>query len=273
MVNNQLEKPDFLREGMLMKKLALLLLLLFLSSCFPRAPRDPSEVWTGTLSAKTDSFPELAGDFNCKLTQEGSSISGKCELIASVFGISSNTAYLLAGNLNDGESKLQITSAKDPNQPVDIVGIYGNNKFTGTGSLTIPFGANKVTTTYAITIRRQVPVAPVRDTAYDASGRWNLNMDLTDNSGGKLSIFGSCSISDNGGSLRASCDLSDSFNRISPAFTGKRTAVQAQLSYTSYAQDLEISFSGNFTDSRNFSGRGYLRDLKNSYRGTVSMNR
>ncbi len=256
-----------------MKKIALLLLLLFLSSCFPRAPRDPSETWTGTLSAKTESFPELAGDFNCQLTQQGSSISGTCELIASVFGVSSRTAYLLAGNLNDGESKLQIASAKDPNQPVDIVGIYSNNQFTGTGSLTVPFGANKLTTTYAMTIRRQVAVAPVRDYAYDASGRWNLNMDLSDGSGGKLSVFGSCSFSDNGGSLRANCELSDSFNRISPTFTGKRTGVQAQLSYTSLLQNLNISFSGTFTDSSHFVGRGYLRDVKNSYGGTVSMNR
>lgn len=255
-----------------MKKIALLLLLLFLSSCFPRAPRDPSEIWTGTLSAKTESFPELAGDFNCRLIQEGSSISGKCELIASVFGISSHTAYLLAGELTNSESKLQIASVNDPNHPVNIVGTYNNNEFKGNGSDTVPFGTSKVTTTYAMTIRRQIPVAPVRDTAYDASGRWNLNMDLSDGSG-RLNVFGSCTFSDNGGSLRANCDLSDSRNSFAPTFTGKRTGFQAQLSYTSFLQDLTISFSETFTDSRNFVGRGYLRDLKNSYGGTVSMNR
>jgi hypothetical protein len=259
-----------------MKKiLTAILMLLTISACFPIGKPDRSELWVGNLTTKTEGIPipDIGGQLKCKLLQEDANISGTCEFIASIFGISSTTNYLLTGTLVNGETKLQFASAKYPNEVVEMLGTYNNNRFVGKGVQITPNGNNPITTTYIMTLVRQIPVAPVRDPSYDATGRWNIDMDLKNDSNGRLNVYGTCDFTDSASGLRASCSLTDSQTRFSPTFTGKRTGVQAQMSYTSFLQDLNISFSGTFTDSRNFGGRAFLRDTRQSFSGTITMKR
>lgn len=257
-----------------MKKIfACLALLLSSTACFPTGAPDRSDLWVGTMKVKTGEFPEGEGNINCRLITENNNVGGKCDFSVTVFGRTNITKYLLKGTLSSSETKFQLAAESQPDQPVEIIGTYSNNQFNGKGSFTIPFGTGTLTTIYTLALRREIPIAPVRDTSYNATGRWNISMNLTDSSNGRLSISGSCFISDDSGDLRANCDLSDGQSRFSPTFTGKRSGTRALLSYTSLLQDIRISFSGNFTDSRSFSGSGSLRDLVSSYSGSVSMDR